>query len=118
MTLFFITLSFAMMIAMNQVITATICCQQRFGGQDSPYTTRLLRILMYYQCLLTFCFHELDVLIETDDALLMFTLVSFFLWKFYLLKIGLLMLFLMKFIHLHTFFEGSASLVDVALTNS
>ncbi len=29
-----------------------------------------MRILVYYQCLLTFCFHELDVLVQQDDALL------------------------------------------------
>jgi hypothetical protein len=67
---FFIVLAFAVMITMNQVTSAIIFARQSLGGPDSPHTIRLFRVLIYYQCLLTFCFHELDVLIEQDDDLL------------------------------------------------
>jgi hypothetical protein len=67
---FYVMFAFAIMITRNQVIMAIIFCRRRFVGQDSPHTTRLLRVLMYYQCLVTFYFHELDVLVEQDDALL------------------------------------------------
>jgi hypothetical protein len=69
-TSFFITLAFAIMITMNQITTAIIFSRRRLGGPDSPYTGRLLRVLIYYQCLLTFCFHEIDALVQEDDALL------------------------------------------------
>jgi hypothetical protein len=60
----------AVMITMNQVMTAVIFSIRRLGGQDFPHTVRLLRMIIYYQCLLTFCFHELDLLVQNDDALL------------------------------------------------
>jgi hypothetical protein len=69
-TNFYITLVFAILITMNQVITAIIYARRRFAGQDSPHSVRLLRVMVYYQCLLTFCFHELDVLVEQDNSLL------------------------------------------------
>ena len=40
------------------------------GGPESPVMQRLLQAVTYYSCLLTFCFHELDVLVQNDDALL------------------------------------------------
>jgi hypothetical protein len=67
---FYVTLVFAVMITTNQVIAAIIYARRRFAGQDSPHTVRLFKVLIYYQCLLTFCFHELDILVEQDDALL------------------------------------------------
>jgi hypothetical protein len=35
-----------------------------------PRLNKLCHILVYYQCLLTFSCHELDILIQADDALL------------------------------------------------
>ncbi len=40
------------------------------GGPKSPLIRWMLHAVMYYNCLLTFCFHELDVLIESDDVLM------------------------------------------------
>lgn len=40
------------------------------GGPETPMIRRSLQALLYYNCLLTFCFHELDVLIESDDMLM------------------------------------------------
>jgi hypothetical protein len=44
--------------------------QATLGGLESPIIQRLLQAVTYYSCLLTFCFHELDVLVQNDDALL------------------------------------------------
>ncbi len=41
------------------------------GCLESPLIRRMLNALMYYNYLLTFCFHELDALIESDDDVLM-----------------------------------------------
>jgi hypothetical protein len=40
------------------------------GGLESPIMRRLLQAVTYYSCLLTFCFYELDVLVQNDVALL------------------------------------------------
>ncbi len=40
------------------------------GGPESPVMQRLLQALAFYNCLLTFCFLQLDVLIQRDDELL------------------------------------------------
>jgi hypothetical protein len=44
-------------------------CRAFLGELESPMICRLLRALVYYNCLLTVCFHELDLLIERDDLL-------------------------------------------------
>ena len=40
------------------------------GGLESPIMRRLYQAFTFYNCLLTFCFYELDVLIQRDDELL------------------------------------------------
>jgi len=35
-----------------------------------PRLNKLRHVLIYYQCLLTFSCHELDILIQADDVLL------------------------------------------------
>ena len=64
-TMIFMILFFARQLMM--MINAT---RRAFLGEpDSPMIRRLLRALVYYNCLLTVCFHELDLLIERDDLL-------------------------------------------------
>ncbi len=47
----------------------SVTCRVMISGPKSTMIHWLLRALVYYNCLLTFCFHELDLLIERDDLL-------------------------------------------------
>jgi hypothetical protein len=66
-----ITFIFVLMFFTRQLMMMiSTTCRAVIGGPEFPLSQRLLRALIYYNCLLSFCFLELDVLIERDDALL------------------------------------------------
>ncbi len=54
----------------NIMMTISVTCGTMIGGPESPIIKRLCQVLTYYSCLLTFCFYELDVLVESDNLLL------------------------------------------------
>jgi hypothetical protein len=56
-TVIFMILFFARQLMM--MINAT--CSAFLGGPESPMIHRLLQVLVYYNCLLTVCFHKLDL---------------------------------------------------------
>jgi hypothetical protein len=74
---------------MMMVISAT--CRAMIGSPEFPMIQRSFRALIYYNCLLTFCFHELDVLIENDDLLLNVHALKRFQFTTSLLEIAQLM---------------------------
>lgn len=45
-------------------------CRALIDGPETPIIRRSLQALLNYNCLLTFCFHELDVLIKSDGLLM------------------------------------------------
>jgi hypothetical protein len=67
----YITLIFVILLFVRQILIInnfTHCAM--IDVPEYPIMPRLLQALTYYNCLLTFCFHELDVLVQNDDALM------------------------------------------------
>jgi len=65
-----VTVIFMILFFTRQLMMMISATRREFLGEpDSPMIHRLLRALVYFNCLLTVCFHELDFLIERDDFL-------------------------------------------------
>jgi hypothetical protein len=67
---FYLYLVFLLIFMINQ--TLLLINQARIFRfiNPVPRLNKLHQVLIYYQCLLTFSCHELDILIQADDALL------------------------------------------------
>ncbi len=59
-----------MFFTRQMIIAISATRRAIIGGPELPMIHRSLQVMIYYYCLLTFCFHELDVLIESDYLLL------------------------------------------------
>jgi hypothetical protein len=65
----YIAFIFILLLFTKQMMMALSATRRAMiGGPESPMIRRLLQALIYYNCLLTFCFHELDLLVESDDV--------------------------------------------------
>jgi predicted RNase H-related nuclease YkuK (DUF458 family) len=59
-----------MILTINQLMTAIYIMRRRQMDQNNNRSKKILHLYVYYSCLTTFCFYELDTLLEQDDHLM------------------------------------------------
>ncbi len=67
---FYLYLVFLLIFMINQTLLLINQARNLRFINPVPRLNKLRHVLIYYQCLLTFSCHELDILIQADDALL------------------------------------------------
>jgi len=67
---FYLYLVFLLIFMINQTLLLINQARNLRFINPVPRLNKLRHVLIYYQCLLTFSCHELDILIQEDDALL------------------------------------------------